>query len=78
MDKQKLYERGDKVKIVTYRTATMNDAGDMDKWLGKTMTVRKGYGDNISNVYYAMEEDCLENGGYGWAWTPDMIEEPDL
>ena len=34
------YKVGDKVRIVGYRTFLMNSFGEMDKWLGKVMTVR--------------------------------------
>lgn len=54
------YKVGDKVRIVDKWAAngTQNRRGKMDKWLGKTMTVRRVWG-----RYYEMEED---SGVYGW------------
>lgn len=62
------YEVGDKVRIVDYRTYHMNDFGEMDKWLGKVMTIR-----DLSSPGYWMREDYGENNGYGWLWDDDMI-----
>ena len=63
------YEVGDKVRIVNHRTSYMNMDGKMDKWLGKTMTIRK-----FSAIgSYSMEEDKHENHEHGWAWTDSMI-----
>lgn len=63
------YKVGDKVRIVNRRTISMNCNGEMDKWLGKTMTIRKVYSDDV----YFMEEDKNEHGGYGWAWHDSMF-----
>lgn len=63
------YKVGDKVRIVNRRNILMNRHGEMDKWLGKTMTIRKVY---IDDVYF-MEEDKNEHCGYGWAWHDIMI-----
>lgn len=62
------YKIGDKVRIVDYRTYPMNDFGEMDKWLGKVMTIR-----GLSSPGYWMREDYGENNGYGWMWDDDMI-----
>lgn len=62
------YKVGDKVRIVDYRTDRMNDFGEMDKWLGKVMTIR-----DLSSPGYWMREDYGENNGYGWLWDDDMI-----
>lgn len=62
------YKIGDKVRIVDYRTYRMNDFGEMDKWLGKVMTIR-----DLSSPGYWMREDYGENNGYGWLWDDDMI-----
>lgn len=62
------YKVGDKVRIVNHRTFHMNDAGDMDKWFGKTMTIR-----TILPLGYSMVEDREENYGEGWYWDDDMI-----
>lgn len=64
------YKVGDKVRIVDHRTAHMNPFGEMDKWLGKVMTIR-----SVARFLpgYWMEEDYGENIGCGWAWEDDMI-----
>lgn len=63
------YKVGDKVRIVNHRTFLMNLYGEMDKWLGKTMTIREVSADGI----YFMEEDKHEHYGKGWAWCDSMI-----
>ena len=63
------YKVGDKVLIVNHRVGPMNLDGEMDKWLGKTMTIRKVFADGI----YFMEEDKDEHYGKGWAWCDSMI-----
>ena len=62
------YKVGDKVRIVDHRTGRMNILGEMDKWLGKVMTIR-----DLSSPGYLMREDYGENYGYGWLWDDDMI-----
>lgn len=62
------YKVGDKVRIVDHRTGRMNILGEMDKWLGKVMTIR-----DLSSPGYWMREDYGENYGYGWLWDDDMI-----
>ena len=59
---------GDKV-IVARKSPEWNLAGEMDKWLGKTMTVRKLV-DKYNGKYTAvkLEEDKYENHGDGWYW----------
>ena len=64
------YKVGDKVRIVGYRTFHMNSFGEMDKWLGKVMTVR---GIERGLHGYWMVEDCGENKGRGWLWADSMI-----
>lgn len=59
---------GDKVRIVRERVVGMNYMGEMDKWLGKVMTVRERAGNVIRMV-----EDRHEWAG-GWFWDEDMIE----
>lgn len=63
------YKVGDKVRIVDHRTCSMNKNGKMDKWLGKTMTVREI---PYSKCYF-MEEDKFERNGMGWMWDDEMI-----
>ena len=62
------YKVGDRVRIVNCRTFQMNDNGGMDKWLGKTMTIKALEGDG-----YRMLEDRNEYFGDGWYWNDDMI-----
>lgn len=65
------YKVGDKVRIVSKKMGTRwNPEGEMDKWLGKIMTIK----DIIRDDYYRMKED---DGGYfgdGWCWYDHMIE----
>lgn len=65
------YKVGDKVRIVSEwgEGCYQNNAGEMDKWLGKTMTIRKV----TPNNYYLMEEDNAERSGTGWCWFDDCI-----
>ena len=63
------YKVGDKVRIVDHRTGRMNILGEMDKWLGKVMTIRERF----LTVYW-MEEDCGENHRRGWLWDDSMID----
>ena len=62
------YKCGDKVRIVDHRTDNMNPLGEMDKWLGKVMTIR-----GLAWFGYRMEEDYGEYYGYGWQWDDSMI-----
>lgn len=62
------YKVGDKVRIVGHRTYNMNPSGEMDKWLGKVMTIR-----GFSRFGYWTEEDYGEYLGDGWMWDDSMI-----
>lgn len=62
------YKVGDRVRIVDHRTENMNHFGEMDKWLGKVMTIR-----GLFLRGYVMEEDYGEYGGAGWHWDDSMI-----
>lgn len=62
------YKVGDKVRIVDHRTKNMNPFGEMDKWLGKVMTIK-----DLSWFGYWMEEDYGEYIGNGWMWDDSMI-----
>ena len=64
------YKVGDKVRIVDHRTENMNPFGEMDKWLGKVMTIRSV---DCFLRGYVMEEDYGEYGGCGWRWDDSMI-----
>jgi hypothetical protein len=65
------YKVGDRVKIVAKRTGEgWNSDGEMDKWLGKTMTVT-----GITMNCYKMAEDVGDRTPYGgWCWWEHMIE----
>lgn len=55
---------GDKVKIVDKKTdGYWSVGGEMDRWLGKTMTIRTIVEPGVALMY----ED-------GWYWHPDMID----
>lgn len=62
------YKVGDKVRIVDHRTENMNPFGEMNKWLGKVMTIK-----DLSWFGYWMEEDYGEYMGNGWMWDDSMI-----
>ena len=62
------YKVGDRLRIVNHRTFHMNDDGGMDKWFGKTMTIKEQHGNG-----YKMLEDRNEYCGCGWFWDDDMI-----
>lgn len=71
------YKVGDKVRIVSKRPQK-NWNPNMDKYLGKTMTIIES-GINRIGVYYHMEEDVPPCPGH-WFWYEDMIAglaEPD-
>lgn len=57
------YKVGDKVRIVSERTFDMDAYGEMDKWLGKVMTICK-----VFSGCYFMQED-----NESWFWSDDMI-----
>lgn len=61
------YKVGDKVRIVRKRPQRCWNHY-MDKYLGKTMTIRECY-----LTSYRMKEDYGEYAGYGWFWYEDMI-----
>jgi hypothetical protein len=65
------YKVGDKVRIVSEwgKGCRQNSDGKMDKWLGKTMTIRK----ITAYDYYLMEEDKTERDGIGWCWFDACI-----
>ncbi|MBM6798111.1 hypothetical protein H7U28_04530 [Coprobacillus cateniformis] len=77
------YKIGDKVRIIKKEAKEdaleediINSAWnqDMDKYLGKIMTI-KGVTSILDCKIYNMEEDEKENYERGWAWTEEMIEE---
>ena len=64
------YKVGDKVRIVSKwgKGCCQNPNGEMDKWLGKVMTVRY-----VGKWWYQMVEDRKENIGGGFVWTENCI-----
>lgn len=62
---------GDKVRIKKFseRPSHWNNHGEMDKWMGKVMTVK----DKVSNGFF-MEEDKCERPISGWAWRESDFE----
>lgn len=65
-----VYKVGDKVRIVSKRPQK-NWSPEMDKYLGKAMTIIKS-GINAKGVYYRMDED--RDGFLGhWYWYEYMI-----
>lgn len=67
------YKVGDKVRIVSeWREGCCQESsGQMDKWLGKIMTVK-----SVGPVFYKMVEDALEYHGHGWFWSETCISGP--
>lgn len=66
---------GDKVRIKKFseRPSHWNNHGEMDKWMGKVMTVK----DKVSNRFF-MEEDKCERPISGWAWREsDFVKVED-
>lgn len=63
------YKVGDKVRIVSERPRECWNP-EMDKYLGKTMTIIKS-GTNYHGVYYHMEDS--KDFGFYWWWYEDMI-----
>ena len=65
------YKVGDKVRIVSEwgEGCGQNKRGEMNKWLGKNMTIRDIYHD----CYYKMKEDVAERRGDGWLWNDNCI-----
>ena len=64
------YKVGDKVRIVSewHNGCCQDDSGEIDKWLGKVMTVRY-----VGKLLYRMVEDAKDNDGEGWLWTENCI-----
>jgi hypothetical protein len=69
----------DKVKIIDNADGVgwWNPQGEMDKWLGATMTIRdivkSGFGDMCYKMFEDMDDtDC--NDEPGWDWNDNMIE----
>ena len=67
------YKVGDKVRIVDHRTENMNHFGEMDKWLGKVMTITSVNVNSKGEIFYRMAEDRGDFYGCGWCWYEDMI-----
>ena len=72
------YKVGDKVRIVSERPQRRWNP-EMDKYLGKTMTVTASGRNRMGETYYRVFEDRT-SGGIWWHWYEDMISglaEPD-
>jgi hypothetical protein len=64
---------GDRVRITDKKYGThWNSDGNMDKWLGKVMTVC-GFSRFLGVNRAKMIEDKNEHCGGGWFWYPEMI-----
>ena len=65
------YKVGDKVRIVSKwgKGCFQSPNGEMDKWLGKIMTVR-----HVGIKLYRMAEDIKDNKLGGWVWSENSIE----
>lgn len=65
------YKVGDKVRIVSEwgEGCGQNERGEMNKWLGKNMTIRAIY----YGCSYKMKEDVTEWRGDGWLWNENCI-----
>lgn len=65
------YKKGDRVRIVSYRTTDMDSNGKMDKYLGMVITIK-----NIHHRAFISERPCyyemVEDKG-AWYWYDDMI-----
>lgn len=65
------YKVGDKVRIKADSPRFgWNTLVEMDKWIGKVMTIRL----IIADIYFLMEEDQNENDGRGWSWCVEDLE----
>ena len=64
------YKVGDKVRIVSKwgKGCFQSPNGEMDKWLGKIMTVR-----HVGIKLYRMVEDIKDNERGGWVWSENCI-----
>jgi len=70
---EKIYENGTKVRI---NKGEKYWGSNMDKWVGKIMTI-DGRGEHFGNVYYLMREDhgeCIGQEHDGFRWFLDAIE----
>ena len=64
------YKVGDKVRIVSKwgKGCFQSPNGEMDKWLGKIMTVR-----HVGITLYRRVEDIEDNESGGWVWSENCI-----
>ena len=67
------YKVGDKVRIVSEwgEGCHQSPYGEMNKWLGKVMTIINV---DCDMECYKMREDESEQDGYGWYWYENSIE----
>ena len=66
------YKVGDKVVIVKNKVTGMNNSGEMNHWLGKTMTIKRIT--ESQYLHYKMVEDSSDGFGDGWSWSDNMID----
>lgn len=64
------YKVGDRLRITSDKSKSnkWDLKGEMDKWLGKVMTIKY-----VGLGYYEMQEDYDEHEG-GWFWFEEMID----
>ena len=65
------YKKGDRVRIVSYRTTDMDSNGEMDKYLGRVITIKDIHHRAFISenpLYYEMVEDIG-----AWYWYDNMI-----
>lgn len=69
---------GDKIKIISTKKGNHWNKHDlMDKWLGKTMTIKKIDHNTLNEPYCKMYEDKNDNNNMGWYWFPSMIDQKE-
>lgn len=67
------YKVGDKVRIVDHwvEGCGQNMEGRMDKWLGKTMTIREVI--DVAGLYRMKEDQNDQGRFFGWCWSNECI-----
>lgn len=66
------FKAGDKVIVKSFsrRPIHWNPKGDMDKWMGKVVTIKSSL---VTVVDYLIKEDEEENLGFGWGWAENDL-----
>ena len=67
------FKAGDKVIVKSFSRRPMhwNSKGNMDKWMGKVVTIRSSLGIEVD--YYLIKEDGEKNLGFGWGWAENDL-----